>query len=274
MEDGPPPREEHQHPEGGTALGDDRCQGRALYPHIQGKNEDGVQDQVDDRAQEGGHHARAAEALGVDEGVHPQADHHGDGPGQVDEKVALGVAHGLVAAAHQVEEGLVEEVEHRREGRAQKEQEGKGHAHDAACPLVVPLPPGDGAQRCAAGAAEVGKGVDDIRHRHHQANAGEGVPAHGVNVADEGPVHHVVEHHRQLGHREGDGQRQDVLGDAALGKVVSPRSHRLSLSSVFPDLILHLIVGYFFKKCKPFPGEKLSGPAGGPPAQPVRQTFP
>ena len=108
----------------------------------------------------------------------------------------------------------------------------------------------------------------------NEADAGEGVPAHLADMTDEGPVHHVIEHHRQLGHREGDGQRQDVLGDAALGKVVSPRSHRLSLSSVFPDLILHLIVGYFFKKCKPFPGEKLSGPAGGPPAQPVRQTFP
>ncbi len=191
---------------------------RAAPPdaHPQHKNEQGIQGQVDDRPQQGCHHAGSAKALGIDKGVHAQPNHHGDRAGQVDQQVALGVDHCLRAAAHQVEDGLVKEVEEDSQSRPQQYQEREADTHDPGGPFAVPLAPGDGAQGRAAGAAEVGKGVDDVGDGHHQADAREGVPPDGVNVADKRPVHHIVEYHRQLRHCQGDCQGEDVLGNPAL----------------------------------------------------------
>ena len=124
--------------------------------------------------------------------VHPQAHHHRDGAGQVDEQIAFGVNHRLRAAAGEVEKRLVKEVKHRRQRRAQQQQEGKADAHDPGCLLPVPLPPGNGAQGRAAGAAQIGKGGDDVCDGHDQSDARKGIPPHGLDMADERPVHHIV----------------------------------------------------------------------------------
>ena len=122
----------------------------------------------------------------------------------------------LVAAAHQVEERGLEEVKARRQRRPQQEQEGEADPHNPGGPLIVAPPPGNGEQGRAAGAAEVGKGGDDIGCRHHQPDAGKGIPANGVDVSDEGAVHHIIQDDRQLGYCQRDSQGQDVLGDTAL----------------------------------------------------------
>ena len=102
------------------------------------------------------------------------------------------------------------------QSRPQQHQEREADAHDPGGPFAVPLAPGDGAQRRAAGTAEIGKGVDDVGDGHDQADAREGVPPDGVNVADKRPVHHIVEYYRQLRHCQGDCQGEDVLGNPAL----------------------------------------------------------
>ena len=159
---------------------------------MQAENQKGVQRQVHDRPQQRGHHAHLSEALGVDEGIHPQPDHHRNHARQVDLQIASGVNHGAVAAPHQVEEGRLEQVKARRQRRAQQEQQGEADPHDPGRLLVLSPSPGDGEQRRAAGAAQIGKGGDDVGGRHHQPDAGEGVPADGVNMADERSVHHII----------------------------------------------------------------------------------
>lgn len=83
-------------------MGNDRGQGRPLNAHIQAKNQQRVQHQIDDRAQKGGHHAGFPEALGVDKGVHPQADHDGDNARQINHQVVFGMVYRIRAASHQV----------------------------------------------------------------------------------------------------------------------------------------------------------------------------
>ena len=86
------------------------------------------------------------------------------------------------------------------QGNAQQDQQGKSAAHDLAGPLDISTSPGNGAQRRAAGAAEIGKSGNDIGYRHYQANAGESISPDPLNVSDKGPVHYIVEDHRELRH--------------------------------------------------------------------------
>ncbi len=212
---------------------------------MQDEDEYRVQDQVDDRAQQGGGHAHLAEALGVDEGIHAQADHDRDDADEINLQIIPGVDHRLVTAAHQVEKGGLKEIKSDGQHRAQQEQKGEADPHDPGGPPVPALPPGNGEQGRAAGAAEVGESGDDIGGGHHQTDAGKGVPAHGVDVADEGPVHYVIQYDRQLGHRQRNGQRQNVFGDAALREVV----FALRRHGVPPAAFFH-IVGYSEGNCK------------------------
>ena len=48
------------------------------------KNKDRIEDDVYDGAQDYGDHPDFAEALGIDEMVHPQTDHDKNGPQQID----------------------------------------------------------------------------------------------------------------------------------------------------------------------------------------------
>jgi hypothetical protein len=67
---------------------------------MQDEDEYRVQDQVDDRAQKGGGHAHLAEALGVDKGVHAQADHDRYDADEINLQIIPGVDHRLVTSAH------------------------------------------------------------------------------------------------------------------------------------------------------------------------------
>ena len=127
-EERPPSSEELQHPQGGTALGEHRGQGRPPHPHIQGKDEDGIQHDVHRRPQGHRHHPHAAEALGVDKGVHAQADHHKEGAQQIDGQVVVGVGEGQVAGPKEIEDGPPEGQAEHRQSPAKQEQEGKGVA--------------------------------------------------------------------------------------------------------------------------------------------------
>ena len=134
--------------------------------------------------------------------------------------------HCLIAAAHQVEEGRLEEIERRRQPRPQQHQQGKADPHDPGGLPVIPPAPGNGKQGRAPGTAEVGKGGNNVRCRHHQPDTGKSVPPNGVNVPNKGPVHHIIEDNGQLGHRQRDCQGEDIFRDAPLGKVIfSPLSH-------------------------------------------------
>ena len=96
------PGEKPYHPRGADRLTEDGGQRRALYAHVEAKDEDGVQNQVDHGPQGHRHHAHAAEALGVDEAVHAQAHHHKGGAQQIDVQIIPGEGPGGVAGAEQI----------------------------------------------------------------------------------------------------------------------------------------------------------------------------
>lgn len=64
------PGQKAQHPHRAHCLADDSRRGGTAHPHIEGKNQDGVQDDVTHSADHGGHHAERGKALGGDKGVH------------------------------------------------------------------------------------------------------------------------------------------------------------------------------------------------------------
>ena len=113
----PPPGEEFQHPGRRDGLGDDGGQGRPLHPHVQQKDEDGVQDDVHRRPQHHRHHAHRAKALGVDEGVHAEAYHHKQGAHEIDGHVVVGIGEGGVAGSEQIENGPLKGQEKGGAGR-------------------------------------------------------------------------------------------------------------------------------------------------------------
>ena len=226
---GPLSRQEAEDPEGADGLGEDRRQGRAPDAHVKEIDEEGVQDDVQRRADDYRHHAHPGEALGVDEGVHAQADEDRDGSDHIDAEIVHGVGQaGLVAAQDgQGPGGRREEQDRQR--CADEQQEAEGRLHDPPGPLVVPLAPGDGAERSAAGAAEIGKGADQRNQREADAQARQSNGALRLRqVADVHPVHDVVEHVDQLGQHDGQSQLHDQRRDLALGKITFYYRHYIS----------------------------------------------
>lgn len=219
-QDGPRPGEEQQHPPAGQALSDHSSQGGSLYAHIQPKNQDGVQRDVHCRTQHHRHHACAAKALGIDEGVHPQADGDEHSAAQVDGEVVVGVGEGVGAGPEQIEDGLLQHQEKGGGHRPQQQEQGEGVAHDVLRLPIVPPAPADGTQRRAAGAAQVGQ-----PHQHRDNGGGHPDPGEGQVAASWQPtqvdaVHHAVEHIDQLGRCHRNSQREDIPRDASLGKII------------------------------------------------------
>ena len=64
-----PPEQEYQDIRTTGGLRKNRSQRRALYAHVQGKDEDGVQNDIQHCAQDYGHHALAGESLADHKGV-------------------------------------------------------------------------------------------------------------------------------------------------------------------------------------------------------------
>ncbi|MPN34172.1 hypothetical protein SDC9_181665 [bioreactor metagenome] len=98
-----PACQKKQHPNRRGALTDDGGQGRAPDSHIQSKNENRIQYNVEHRAQRHREHADPAEALGVDKGIEAQTDHHKQRAQQVHAQIGVGVYNGHVAGPKQKE---------------------------------------------------------------------------------------------------------------------------------------------------------------------------
>ena len=107
--------EEPQHPDAGNALGQNGGQGRAPDAHMQGKNEDGVQQDVGHRADEHRPHADLGKALGGDEAVEAQGHLDENGADGVDAHVIHGVGNGVLAGAEGQQQILAPQEKHRRQ---------------------------------------------------------------------------------------------------------------------------------------------------------------
>ena len=109
-----PPQEGH-HPYAGYRLGQHRGQGRPPDAHVQGEDEQGVQQDVAHRADEDGFHAHLGEALGGDEGVQAQGQLHEQGAQGINLHILDGIPDGVPAGAEGQQQRTVPDQQHRRQ---------------------------------------------------------------------------------------------------------------------------------------------------------------
>ena len=186
------PGEEADDPHRTHELGDDRGDGRAFDAHMEHEQQEGVQYDIQRRADENGAHADFRETHAVDEGVHPQTDEHEHAAEHVDAEIAHRVRQCVGVTAHGGEEGPCEQKQDDGKDSAERKQHRKSGLQNAPGPFVIAFSAGHGTEGIAAGAAEVGEGRDQGDERKGNAHAGQRRRAYPGNVADEDPVHHVI----------------------------------------------------------------------------------
>ena len=224
-QDRPPAAQEEQYPGGAGGLGQHRRQGGALHAHAAGIDEHRVQDDVQHRPDDHGHHADAGEALGVDERVHAQADEHRDGADHIDPEIAQRGGQGRIVAAQQAQHCGGGKVHADGQDRAHEQEHGKGSAHDPLRFVVPVFAPGDGRQRGAAGAEQVGKGPDQGDQRETDAQPRQRNGAAARHMADIHPVHDVVKHMNKLGQHHRQAESENVSRYFSLGKIAFTCRH-------------------------------------------------
>ena len=142
-----PSGEETQNPQGGYQLGQDGGQRCPAHAHIQHKDENGVQNDIQDGSDQHRQHTLTGEALGVDEIIHSQADHHKGASQQIDGQILVCIREGLIAGAEKIQQRFFDEGYHHRQYQSGDHQHGKSGSHDASRLFLIAFSPGDGEQR-------------------------------------------------------------------------------------------------------------------------------
>ena len=172
LRDGLGAGEEADDPDGTHCLAQHGGNGSTLYAHAQPEDEDGVQHDVDDRADNGGQHTDLGKALRGDEGVHAKHDQHADGAQNVDAAVSQSVGQGGVTGTKQPQQGGCGCVKDDGQDDREEQQHSKAVADDLSACFLSPWPMAM-AVRSAAGADEHGKGVQEHQDGGKQAHAGQ-----------------------------------------------------------------------------------------------------
>ena len=186
------PREEPQNPHRAHRLTQNGGNGRPGHAHVKDENENGVEDNVDHRADDRGQHTGSGEALGGDEGVHAHHDQHEHAAKDIDSSVLNGVGKRHVAAAEQPDKRWQCPVEHSGQNHRQKQQNGKAVGNDLFGGVPVALAHGDGRPGCAARSRQHGKGGNEHQNGGEQPHTGERRAADLRNVADVNSIDHVI----------------------------------------------------------------------------------
>lgn len=104
--------QEAENPDRADRLTQYRGECRALHAHSQYEDENRIQDDVDDRADDGRQHADFCEALGRDKWVHAEHDHHEDGAEDVNAGVGQRIWQRDVACTEKAKQGRRERIKH------------------------------------------------------------------------------------------------------------------------------------------------------------------
>ncbi len=107
--------EEVKDPDGANGLTEHSGQSCSLYTHMKDKDEDGVQNNIDNGADEGGHHADLGKALGGDKGVHAQNQQHKDRTQNINAAVGKGIGQGSVTGTEKPQHVRREYVKYHRQ---------------------------------------------------------------------------------------------------------------------------------------------------------------
>ena len=185
----------------GAEIPDDGGDGRAGSPHPQRGDEDGVQHDVDHRAQNGACHRLPAhpfgpQQVGMDEGQHD------DGRARRQPEVVVGgVGKGLVARAQQPDQRGAGGQHHRRDQDARQQGAVKAEGTDPAHALGVLLSQQPGDQAAAALSKNIAQSHQQRKHRHPQRDAGHDIGIAGLRhkigvgqIVDQS--HHHAAHQR------------------------------------------------------------------------------
>ena len=232
MQDRRLPRQEPEGPERGHELRDDRGDGRPLNAHSPDENEQRIQNDVEHRADQRGHHADPREALRVDIAVEPQAGHDENGAGHIDRQIAVGKRPGGVAGPERIEQGPLEQKTDRRQQKPGEKQHGERVAHDLFRGLQISPAAGDRAQRRAARPEQIGKGDDRGDHGHAEPQPRQGQGTVTRDPPDIHPVHHIIENIDELRQRHGKREGKDISHHASFGKIVFCAVRRIRRHSV------------------------------------------
>ena len=165
LQDGLPAGEKPQDPHRAHRLAQDGGDGRAPDAQIQTEHQNGIEDDVDDRADHRGQHADLREALGGDEGVHAH-DHQDEEAAQnVDPGIFQGIGQGGIRRAEPAQQRGAGGIEHAGEHRRQDQQHTKAVAQNLLRLFPVALTHGDGRPGRTAGARQQGKGRQQHQNR-------------------------------------------------------------------------------------------------------------
>ncbi len=170
----------------------------------QTKDQDGVEDDVDDCADDGGQHTDLSKALGRDEGVHAHDEQHEHRAEDVDAAVGQRIGQGGVAGTKEPQQDGSTGIEARRQHHGEKQQHGKAVADDFFGLVFVALSQRDGRAGRTARADEHGKGVQEHKDRRKQAHARQRRRTDALDVADVNAVYDVIEQVDHLRHNGGD----------------------------------------------------------------------
>ena len=209
-------REEHRQQKAEAhALGKSRGQRRAGNAHAEDKDEQRVQQDVQNAAGGQADHGKGGLALIAQHVVHGEAGTHQRRGRQDVAPVVAGVGQDGVGGAQQLHQRLQKEKAAHAQQRAAAQRGEKAHGGDVAGPgrfLLAQQAADDAARAHAHHEAE--RLQDGHQAEHHAHRAGGAV---GVQLAHEKGVGQIVDGtHQHAGHR-GDGQGDDELWDGRLG---------------------------------------------------------
>ena len=212
--------EEVQNPHRTHSLTEHGGNGSALHAQTQTKDQDGVENNVDDRTDDGGKHTGLGKALRGDEGVHAQHQQHKHRAQNVDAAVTQRIGQGGVTGTEEPQQGGCPGVEHHGQHHRKEQQHGKAVGDDLLCLLLVALSQCNGGAGCAARAHQHGERVQQHKDGSEQAHAGQRCRADAGNMSDVNAVHDVIQQVDHLCNDRRDHELQHQLFYAARAHIL------------------------------------------------------
>ena len=214
-----------QHERAGAGLRDDRRDGGSPDAHVEQEDEDGVEDDVHHRADDGGEHRLIGKALAGDELPQPCRQDGEHRTGDIVGQVGICIGEGLLAGAEKHQHRLTQSDGRRRQDSGKPQQHDKAVGQNLFGSFVVVFPHADGHQRGAADADQKGKGGDEGHNRSADTRARQGNFSHILDVSDIHPVDDAVEHVDKLRQHRGDRQVANQLFNVVVSKIVLSEGH-------------------------------------------------
>ena len=225
----PPQGHRHLFPQQGTEhegtgghLGDDGGQSRARHIHLENKDKNGVQHNIEDGSQHHRSHAQAGIALGNEEAVHAGGHQGKEGTGGVDGQVGIGIAKGGRTCAEPLEQLALEQQEQPRQPHRQHQQHEKAVGEYPAGLLPISFPRPHGQDGRTAQPHQGGKGTEqgDDGAAHPYASQRQ-IPDLG-DISDVNAVYDAVKYADQLGQHGGNGQLAHQAKNWIMPQIVGP----------------------------------------------------